>query len=98
VDTNNITDVLHSMTTGTLAVTAAPVQQGRTHQLWDVRSPTRAAESSHEERLGCRIWTPALWLRASPGQSLSWDTAAGTSCVRSAGELAEIIAEFVIER
>ena len=36
VGTNN-TDFLRSMTTGTVAVTAAPVQQGRTQQLWDVR-------------------------------------------------------------
>src|SRR5215218_1119140 len=33
VGTNNNTDFLRSMTTGT----AAPVQQGRTQQLWDVR-------------------------------------------------------------
>src|SRR4029450_4797909 len=37
VGTNNNTDFLRSMTTGTVAVTAAPVQQGRTQQLWDVR-------------------------------------------------------------
>jgi 1,4-dihydroxy-2-naphthoyl-CoA hydrolase len=37
VGTNNNTDFLRSMTTGTVAVTAAPVQQGRTQQLWEVR-------------------------------------------------------------
>ena len=37
VGTNNNTDFLRSMTTGTVAVTATPVQQGRTQQLWDVR-------------------------------------------------------------
>ena len=39
VGTNNNTDFLRSMTTGTgtVAVTAAPVQQGRTQQLWDVQ-------------------------------------------------------------
>src|SRR6188768_2586678 len=39
VGTNNNTDFLRSMTTGTgtVAVTAAPVQQGRTQQLWDAR-------------------------------------------------------------
>jgi 1,4-dihydroxy-2-naphthoyl-CoA hydrolase len=37
VGTNNNTDFLRSMTTGTVAVIAAPVQQGRTQQLWDVR-------------------------------------------------------------
>jgi 1,4-dihydroxy-2-naphthoyl-CoA hydrolase len=36
VGTNNNTDFLRSMTTGTVVVTAAPVQQGRTQQLWDV--------------------------------------------------------------
>ena len=36
VGTNNNTDFLRSMTTGTVAVTAAPLQQGRTQQLWDV--------------------------------------------------------------
>ena len=35
VGTNNNTDFLRSMTTGT--VTAAPLHQGRTQQLWDVR-------------------------------------------------------------
>jgi 1,4-dihydroxy-2-naphthoyl-CoA hydrolase len=34
---NNNTDFLRSMTTGTVAVTAAPAQQGRTQQLWEVR-------------------------------------------------------------
>ena len=34
---NNNTDFLRSMTTGTVAVSAAPVQQGRTQQLWEVR-------------------------------------------------------------
>ncbi len=47
------------MTTGTVAVTAAPVQQGRTQQLWDVRITDESAESSHEERYGCKTWTPA---------------------------------------
>ena len=37
VGTNNNADFLRSMTSGTVAVTAAPVQQGRTQQLWDVR-------------------------------------------------------------
>jgi len=37
VGTNNNTDFLRSMTTGTVAVTATPLQQGRTQQLWDVR-------------------------------------------------------------
>jgi 1,4-dihydroxy-2-naphthoyl-CoA hydrolase len=37
VGTNNNTDFLRSMTTGTVAVTAVPVQQGRTQQLWEVR-------------------------------------------------------------
>ena len=37
VGTNNNTDFLRSMTTGTVAITAAPVQQGRTQQLWDVQ-------------------------------------------------------------
>jgi 1,4-dihydroxy-2-naphthoyl-CoA hydrolase len=37
VGTNNNTDFLRSMTTGTVAVTATPVQQGRTQQLWEVR-------------------------------------------------------------
>ena len=37
VGTNNNTDFLRSMTTGTVAVTAAPVQQGQTQQLWEVR-------------------------------------------------------------
>lgn len=37
VGTNNNTDFLRSMTTGTVAVTATPAQQGRTQQLWDVR-------------------------------------------------------------
>src|SRR5215216_794786 len=37
VGTNNNTDFLRSMTTGTVAVSAAPVQQGRTQQLWEVR-------------------------------------------------------------
>ena len=37
VGTNNNTYFVRSMTTGTVAVTAAPVQQGRTQQLWDVR-------------------------------------------------------------
>jgi 1,4-dihydroxy-2-naphthoyl-CoA hydrolase len=37
VGTNNNTDFLRSMTTGTVAVTAAAVQQGRTQQLWEVR-------------------------------------------------------------
>ena len=37
VGTNNNTDFLRSMTTGTVAVTAAPLHQGRTQQLWDVR-------------------------------------------------------------
>jgi 1,4-dihydroxy-2-naphthoyl-CoA hydrolase len=37
VGTNNNTDFLRSMTTGTVNVTAAPLQQGRTQQLWDVR-------------------------------------------------------------
>src|SRR4029453_7678190 len=36
VGTNNNADFFRSMTTGTVAVTAAPVQQGRTQQLWDV--------------------------------------------------------------
>jgi 1,4-dihydroxy-2-naphthoyl-CoA hydrolase len=35
VGTNNNTDFLRSMTTGTVA--AVPVQQGRTQQLWEVR-------------------------------------------------------------
>jgi uncharacterized protein (TIGR00369 family) len=37
VGTNNNTDFLRSMISGTVDVTAAPVQQGRTQQLWDVR-------------------------------------------------------------
>jgi 1,4-dihydroxy-2-naphthoyl-CoA hydrolase len=37
VGTNNNTDFLRSMTTGTVTVTATPAQQGRTQQLWDVR-------------------------------------------------------------
>ena len=37
VGTNNNTDFLRSMTTGTVAVTAAPLHQGRTQQLWEVR-------------------------------------------------------------
>jgi uncharacterized protein (TIGR00369 family) len=37
VGTNNNTDFLRSMTAGTVAVTAVPVQQGRTQQLWEVR-------------------------------------------------------------
>jgi 1,4-dihydroxy-2-naphthoyl-CoA hydrolase len=37
VGTNNNTDFLRLMTTGTVAVTAATIQQGRTQQLWDVR-------------------------------------------------------------
>jgi len=37
VGTNNNTDFLRSMTTGTVAVTATPLHQGRTRQLWDVR-------------------------------------------------------------
>jgi 1,4-dihydroxy-2-naphthoyl-CoA hydrolase len=37
VGTNNNTDFLRSMTTGTVAVTAAPLQQGQTQQLWEVR-------------------------------------------------------------
>jgi len=36
VGTNNNTDFLRSMTTGTVTVTATPAQQGRTQQLWDV--------------------------------------------------------------
>jgi acyl-coenzyme A thioesterase PaaI-like protein len=48
------------MTTGTVAVTAAPVQQGRTQQLWDVRiTDESGGESSHEERYGYKTWTPA---------------------------------------
>lgn len=54
VGTNNNTDFLRSMTSGTGAVTAAPVQQGRTQQLWDVRITTRAAESPREEQYGCK--------------------------------------------
>jgi 1,4-dihydroxy-2-naphthoyl-CoA hydrolase len=37
VGVNNTTDFLRSMTAGSVAVTATPVQQGRTQQLWDVR-------------------------------------------------------------
>jgi 1,4-dihydroxy-2-naphthoyl-CoA hydrolase len=37
VGVNNTTDFLRSMTAGTVAVIATPVQQGRTQQLWDVR-------------------------------------------------------------
>jgi 1,4-dihydroxy-2-naphthoyl-CoA hydrolase len=37
VGTNNNTDFVRSMTTGTVAVTAAPLHQGRTQQLWEVR-------------------------------------------------------------
>jgi uncharacterized protein (TIGR00369 family) len=36
VGTNNNTDFLRSMTNGTVAVTAALDQKGRTQQLWDV--------------------------------------------------------------
>ena len=45
VGTNNNTDFLRSMTTGTVAVTAAPVQQGRTQQLWDVQHHRRERPS-----------------------------------------------------
>jgi 1,4-dihydroxy-2-naphthoyl-CoA hydrolase len=37
VGVNNTTDFLRSMTAGSVAVIATPVQQGRTQQLWDVR-------------------------------------------------------------
>ncbi|HJY43291.1 MAG TPA: PaaI family thioesterase, partial [Propionibacteriaceae bacterium] len=37
VGINNNTYFVRSMTTGTVAVTAAPLHQGRTQQLWDVR-------------------------------------------------------------
>jgi uncharacterized protein (TIGR00369 family) len=37
VGVNNNTDFLRSMTSGTVAVHAEPVQQSRNQQLWDVR-------------------------------------------------------------
>jgi uncharacterized protein (TIGR00369 family) len=37
VGVNNTTDFVRSMTAGRVTVTAAPIQQGRTQQLWEVR-------------------------------------------------------------
>ena len=37
VGTNNNTDFLRSMTSGRVTVTATPLHQGRTQQLWEVR-------------------------------------------------------------
>ena len=37
VGTNNNTDFLRPVTSGRVTVSATPVQQGRTQQLWDVR-------------------------------------------------------------
>jgi 1,4-dihydroxy-2-naphthoyl-CoA hydrolase len=37
VGVNNTTDFVRPMTAGRVTVTATPVQQGRTQQLWDVR-------------------------------------------------------------
>ena len=36
VGVHNSTDFIRSMTTGRVLVTATPVQQGRTQQLWEV--------------------------------------------------------------
>jgi uncharacterized protein (TIGR00369 family) len=48
VGVNNSTDFLRSMTAGTVTVTATPVQQSRTQQLWDVRI------TDHDGRLVAR--------------------------------------------
>src|SRR5215218_9034200 len=61
VGTNNNTDFVRSMTTGTVAVTAAPVQQDEPSNCGRSASPTRAAASSHEERSGCKH--PATTMR-----------------------------------
>jgi hypothetical protein len=76
VGTNNDTDFLRSMTTGTVAVTAAPVQQDEPSNCGTSASPTRAAEPSHEERSGCKT---------SSHDNETEDAAADTSCVRPAG-------------
>ena len=54
VGTNNNTDFLRSMTTGTVAVTAHPFSRDEPSNCGTSRSPTRAAESSHEEQYGCK--------------------------------------------
>jgi uncharacterized protein (TIGR00369 family) len=54
VGTNNNTDFLRSMTTRTVAVSAAPFSRDEPSKCGRSASPTRAAASSPEERYGCK--------------------------------------------
>ena len=76
VGTNNNTDFLRSMTTGTVAVTPHPFSRDEPSNCGTSASPTRAAESSHEERSGCKT---------SSHDNETENAAADTSCVRPAG-------------
>ena len=77
------------MTTGTVAVTAAPVQQGRTQQLWDsVRITDQSGRVIAEERSGCK----------TSSHDNETENAAARSVFGQPVEPAKIIAEFLTER
>src|SRR5215211_6380407 len=85
VGTNNNTDFVRSMTTGTVAVTAAPVQQDEPSNCGRSASSTRAAEPSHEERSGCKHPATTMRQRTRRRTRRVFDRPV---------ELADIIAEF----
>jgi uncharacterized protein (TIGR00369 family) len=71
VGVNNNTDFLRSMIGGRVTVTATPVQQGRTQQIWDVRIVDEAG------RLVARGALRLQNIEARPPTAAPGDAAAG---------------------
>src|SRR4029450_7360086 len=74
VGTNNNTDFLRSMTTGTVAGTAAPVQQGRTQQLWEVRITDQSGRVVARGTVRLQNIQPRQGDRGRGGGHIGWST------------------------